>query len=75
MSHDTAPNVFILCFFFDFSDAIAHSNAFYGQGTVPILLNLVRCTGTESRLIDCPYTAINNCTHSQDAAISCTSSK
>ena len=57
------------------SDANARSRAFYGQGTVPILLDDVRCTNTESRLIDCPYTAIDNCVHSEDAAISCTTSK
>ena len=58
-----------------FADAIAYSRAFYGQGTVPILLDDVRCTNTESRLIDCPYTAIDNCVHSEDAAVSCTTSK
>ena len=57
-----------------FSGAIAYSRAFYGQGTVPILLDDVRCTGTENGLIDCPYTAIDNCVHSEDAAISCTTS-
>ena len=77
MSHDTAPNIFTFFFLclFVFSDAVAYSNAFYGQGTVPILLDDVRCTGTESRLIDCPYTAIDNCVHSEDAAVSCTTSK
>ena len=59
---------------FLFSDATAYSRAFYGQGTVPILLDDLRCTGTESRLIDCPYTAIDNCVHSEDAAVSCTTS-
>ena len=57
------------------SDAVARLRAFYGQGTVPILLDDLRCTGTESRLIDCPYTAIDNCVHSEDAAIDCTASK
>ena len=57
-----------------FSDAIAYSSAYYGQGTVPILLDDVRCTNTESRLIDCPYTAIDNCAHYEDAALSCTTS-
>ena len=56
------------------SDAIAYSRAYFGQGTVPILLDDVRCTNTESRLIDCSYTAIDNCAHSEDAAISCTTS-
>ena len=54
--------------------AVAYRRAFYGQGTVPILLDDLRCTNTESRLIDCPYTAIDNCVHSEDAAVSCTTS-
>ena len=57
-----------------FSDAIAYTSAYYGQGTVPVLLDDVRCIGTESRLIDCPHAAIDNCVHSQDAALSCTTS-
>ena len=58
----------------NFPDAIAYRHAYYGQGTVPILLDDVRCTNTESRLIDCPYTSIDNCVHSEDAAVSCTTS-
>ena len=73
MSYDNVPDTFCVGLFV-LSDAVAYSNAFYGQGTVPVLLDDVRCIGTESRLIDCPYTANDNCTHSQDAAISCTTS-
>ena len=29
------------------------------------------CVGNESRLVDCQYTAIHNCLHSEDAGISC----
>ena len=57
-----------------FSDVIAYASAYYGQGTVPVLLDDLRCTNTESRLIDCPHAAIDNCVHSQDAALSCTTS-
>ena len=57
-----------------FSGAIARSRAYFGQGTVPILLDDLRCTNTESRLIDCPYTAIDNCVHSEDAGVTCTTS-
>ena len=54
--------------------AIARTNAYFGQGSVPILLDDLRCTNTESRLIDCPYTAIDNCVHSEDAGVTCTTS-
>ena len=57
-----------------FLGAIARSRAYFGQGTVPILLDDLRCTNTESRLIDCPYTAIDNCGHSEDAGVTCTTS-
>ena len=53
--------------------AVALPRARFGRGTdVPILLDDLRCTGTESRLIDCTYTAIDNCVHSEDASVNCT---
>jgi len=53
-------------------NAVAYSSARFGQGTVPILLDDLRCTNTESRLIDCPHNRIDNCVHSEDAGVSCT---
>ena len=44
---------------------------FFGQGTDPIVLDDVRCVGTESRLIDCPFTATHNCIHLEDARVRC----
>ena len=42
-----------------------------GSGSIHI--DDVRCTGNESRLIDCPHrgTGIHNCVHSEDAGVSC----
>lgn len=53
--------------------AIARSSAFFGQGVGSILLDSVGCSGTESRLIDCPHNAIgsHDCRHSNDAGVTC----
>ena len=53
------------------SDATAYSNAHFGQGTGPILLDDVACVGNESRLVDCQYTSVHNCAHIEDAGASC----
>ena len=39
----------------------------------PILLNNITCAGTETRLTDCLHNGIgiHNCSHTQDAAVSC----
>ena len=51
--------------------AMGYSNAHFGQGSAPILLDNVACVGNERRLVDCQYTAIYNCAHSEDAGASC----
>ena len=53
--------------------ATAYSRAFYGQGTGSILLDNVGCTGSETRLWDCPNNGVgsHNCAHSEDAGASC----
>ena len=51
--------------------AIAYLFSRYGQGTGPIYLDDVACTGSESRLVDCTYTANHNCIHFEDASVSC----
>ena len=64
-----ATNVFI------FEGAKAIPNAAYGPGSTnqPILLDDVKCSGIESRLIDCLHGGLetNNCGHSQDAGVVC----
>ena len=67
----------VVCRQAGFSDqnATARSFAFFGQGSDPIVLDDVRCTGTESRLIDCPYNPTHNCIHFEDAGVTCQPSK
>ena len=56
-----------------FSGATPESNALFGQGSGPILLDDLACTGMETRLIDCTHGGIEvtNCIHSSDAGVRC----
>ena len=53
--------------------AVATSRAIFGQGAGPILLSDVQCSGTETSLIECYWTAhdIHTCLHSEDAGVIC----
>ena len=53
------------------SDAQAFSNAFYGQGSGPIYLDSVQCSGTELDLFDCPSDNTPSCTQSDAAGARC----
>ena len=56
-----------------FAGAVARTNAAFGSGGGPVLLDEVMCTGLESRLFDCPHAGIEveDCTHSDDAGVVC----
>ena len=53
--------------------ATSFQRAHFGEGTGPILLDNVRCEGSELRLLDCPSNGIGkyNCTHSRNAGVRC----
>ena len=50
----------------------AFSSAYFGRGTGSIVMDDVRCTGTESNLTSCTHTTNHNCGHSEDAGVRCT---
>ena len=49
--------------------------AYFGQGSGPIWLNNVQCTGRETNLLDCKANTIgvNYCGHSTDVGVVCPS--
>ncbi|GAB0202208.1 deleted in malignant brain tumors 1 protein-like [Grus japonensis] len=52
----------------------AYSAAHFGQGSGPIWLDNVQCSGTEAALSEClarPW-GVNNCDHGEDASVVCT---
>jgi len=49
-------------------------SAFFGQGSGPILLDSVLCTGNELTLFSCIHLGFGvtrNCSHSKDAGVRC----
>ena len=56
-----------------YTGATAFRTAFFGQGTGPILLDNLGCTGNEIKLVNCPHNGIgiDNCVHAEDAGLRC----
>ncbi|XP_062407986.1 immunoglobulin superfamily member 1-like [Sardina pilchardus] len=49
----------------------APDSAFYGAGTGQILMDNVKCSGTEQSLTQCSYISSHNCYHHEDAGVVC----
>ena len=45
----------------------------FGQGTGPILINQLQCSGDESEILNCPYSPflLSSCSHYYDAGVVC----
>ena len=51
-----------------------HPSDVFGEGSGPIFLSSLHCSGTETSLLDCHTLkgiGINKCVHSQDAGVTC----
>ena len=57
-------------------DAIAYTNAYFGQGAGHIWLDNIKCTGSENELLNCSHNGIgiHNCDHEEDASVLCPTS-
>jgi hypothetical protein len=55
------------------SNVKAYRDAFFGVGSGPILLDDVRCTGSESTLLNCQHRTIgeHDCARTEAAGVSC----
>ena len=55
------------------SQASALHGAYFGQGSGPIWLDEVSCSGFESRLVDCGHNDFgnNDCEHWEDVSVIC----
>ena len=63
----------LICNCAAFVGGIAYSNARFGAGTGPIVLDDVQCSSTSSQLLECSSRPIltHNCQHSDDASVGC----
>ena len=60
-----------------YSSVRAYGSARYGQGTGSIWLSRLSCIGNELSLFECDQLSVGtkNCTHANDASVSCVGSR
>ena len=55
-----------------FAGVVAYSNAHFGEGTGPIFMNGVSCSGLEPTLLNCSYDSMTDDDyHAEDAGVQC----
>ncbi len=63
------------CIYFHHTGATPYSNAYFGQGSGPILMDNVGCSGGEIRVLNCSHSRLGHsdisCDHSEDAGVRC----
>ncbi|XP_060587613.1 deleted in malignant brain tumors 1 protein-like, partial [Ruditapes philippinarum] len=59
---------------YQMTNPIVFKSAYYGAGALPIYLDDVNCTGTETSLSQCQHNGwgTHNCDHDKDVGVSCT---
>ena len=59
------------------SAPLALQSAHFGSGRGPILLDDLRCNGSERSLLECSHIGVgnHNCRHFEDASVDCSESK
>ena len=58
-----------------FSGSVALNGAHFGEGSGPVHMTYVSCTGSENTLLQCSHTTSHNCDHREDAGVRCTLSE
>eukprot|EP00057_Strongylocentrotus_purpuratus_P009168 XP_011663642.1 PREDICTED: ZP domain-containing protein [Strongylocentrotus purpuratus] len=64
----------VVCRSLGYRDALsASSQARFGQGSGPIWMDNVNCSGIEAHIFDCPHNGFGNhdCNHGEDASVVC----
>ena len=68
-------NAYVICRQLGFGEyGFSYYGAYFGQGSGPIWLDSVICTGTESKLASCGHLGFNvtrSCSHSEDVGVRC----
>ena len=72
---DEHPNnnmAIVVCRMLGFDSGVVKSRAFFGEGTGPILMDNVGCTGNETSLFECQHLQCHHdCSHREDVGVDC----
>ena len=70
-----SSNTYVVCRQLGFGEyGFAYYSAYFGQGSGPIWLDDVTCTGSESTLVNCSHLGFNvlrSCNHFEDVGVRC----